>query len=136
MAVRVAPAILSTIASGVAFGANSPNQPEYLRSGMPDLMTVGTPGAPLNRFSLVTASIRSLPAWCNCRIWLDTTRNHRGDLTADHIVGCRPHAAIGNVDNIRCTRLLLEHLSDQMIAGANSRGPIGELAGIGLGVGN
>ena len=102
---------------------------------MPDSMTVGTSGAPLKPLFACHGEYSQPTGVVQLQDLARHDGNHRGDLTADHIVGCRPHAAIGNVDNIRRTRLLLEHLSDKMIAGANSRGPIGELAGIGLGVG-
>src|SRR5882757_11037643 len=47
------------ITSSVIFGANRPNHPSYLRSGMPDSIAVGMSGAPLNRLSVVTAKVVS-----------------------------------------------------------------------------
>ena len=62
MTTPVADAMRSTILAGVALGANKPNHPAYLRSGMPDSIAVGISGAPLRRLTVVTASIRSVPA--------------------------------------------------------------------------
>src|SRR5438445_13856704 len=98
---------------------------------MPASATVGISGAPLKRFPLVTASMRSLPARCNCTRLLDTDGDHHGDLAADKVVGRGCHAAIGNVDDIQCGgRLPPEHLAGEMIASADSGRAIRDLARI------
>src|SRR4029079_9150760 len=104
------------ILSGVAFGANRPNHPAYLRSGMPDSIAVGIPGAPTRRVSVVTASIRNVPAWFNCSSCPDS--DHHRDRAPNQIMGRRAHPSIGDVDDIHRARLLLEHLSYEMVAGA------------------
>ena len=53
---------------------------------------------------------------------------------ADEVVGCLRYPPIGNVDDIQPARLLLEHLADQVISGADAGRPVRHRTGFGLGV--
>ncbi len=125
--------------SGAACRAGSEQAGEQLRPtmpGMPASTAVGISGAPLSRSGEVTARMRILPLRWSSSSWpVDVDGRHR-DLAGDKIGDARAGAAVGHVGDIGSADDLLEQFAGELRHGAGAGRAVGQLVGIGLGVGD
>src|SRR5512132_674387 len=123
----------STIALGVAAGANKPRNNSPIMPGTPCSMAVGISGAAANRCAAFTARMRILPVRWN---------SSSGPVTFGVIIGMCPltrslipgPAPLYGTWTRSLRPVLLEQFAGEIAHGAATGRAIGELAGMGLGI--
>src|SRR5215471_11289024 len=123
------------IGIGVPVGANTPTKFGATRSVKPCSTAVGSSGAAVRRVPWVTARTLSLPARCSSSTMLVGGHDH-GNLAGEDVGDRRPRAAVGHVDEIGDADPQLEGFGGEVIERARTGGAIGQLARIGLGIGD
>ena len=105
-------------------------------SGTPCSMAVGMSGAPLSRCWALTARMRILPVLWKLEHLAADVRRHDRDVPADQVGDAGPGALVGNVHHVVQSGHRLEQFAGQMAHRAGAGRAVGQLAGIGLHVGD
>ena len=136
MAVWVASVMRSTMGLGVAAGTNRPRNSRPIMPGTPCSMAVGISGAAVEPLRRVHRQDADLAGAMQLQHLPGDVRRHHRDMPADEVGDAGPRALVGNVNEIAEPGELLEQLARKIAHGAGAGGAVGELAGIGLGVGD
>ena len=99
-------------------------------------MAVGMSGAAFSRAWELTARMRILPVLWKFEKLAGDVRRHDRDVPADQVGDAGSRALVGNVHDVGHAGALLEQLAGQMAHRAGAGRAVGQLAGVGLDVGD